>query len=108
MHSSLGRDLIFSNLPCAHNNPCLSFEEINFLSNLSLSRVCWLHLNSQHSACNGSFRDITSQFFTFVLAQLINLETYAMTFLVFLNVEHEFIKCSMIGFSSACVSPTET
>ena len=69
-------------------------------------RVCWLHLNSQSSACDNYFSNITSRLFALVLALLINLKTYAMTFLAFLNVEHDFIKCSMIGFSTACVGPT--
>ena len=100
MRSSFGRDLIFSSLPCARNNPCSSYDGINFFSSWSLSRVCSLHLNSQSSASDNSFGDITSRFFSFVLALLINLKTYAMIFLAFLNVEHDFIKCSLIGFSS--------
>ena len=51
-------------------------------------------MNNQSSASDNSFGDITSRFFSF-LALLINLKTYAMVFLAFLNVEHDFIKSSM-------------
>ena len=62
LRRSLDIDLIFSSLPCARNNPCSSFQGVSFLSGSFLWRVCWLHLNSQHSTCNSSFSDITSQF----------------------------------------------